>query len=134
MYTWLVFIVRARILELQFWRVFGHYMYRSHPFPYSQIVFCFSVLHEASLRFFQHEPFMGCGWQPQAQPPTWNTRVSHFIWVSTLDLSSMGGPTRSYATTSIALRILWPRKPFLYNIVRIPLGSLPLNMYVQHSS
>ena len=107
------FVARARILVLQFQRVFGCSMHQSHPFPYSWIDLCLSVLPEVSPKFFQHELFMEWGWQPQAKPPTWRTRLSHFIWVITFDLSSMGGPTRSYATTSIALRILWPCKPYL---------------------
>jgi hypothetical protein len=31
----------------------------------------------------------------QAKPHTWKTRVSLFVWVITLDLSGMGGPTSS---------------------------------------
>jgi hypothetical protein len=30
-----------------------------------------------------------------AQPPTWRTRVSLFVWVITLDLSGMRGPSSS---------------------------------------
>jgi hypothetical protein len=30
-----------------------------------------------------------------AKPPTWRTSVSLFVWVITLDLSGMGGPTSS---------------------------------------
>ena len=37
------------------------------------------------------------------QPPTWRTRVSLFVWVITLDLFSMGGPTSGFDTTGIAL-------------------------------
>jgi hypothetical protein len=39
--------------------------------------------------------FMVWGCEPHAQPPTWRTRVSLFVWVITLDLSGMGGPTSS---------------------------------------
>ena len=35
------------------------------------------------------------GCQPYAQPPTWRTRISLLVWVITLDLSGMGGPTIS---------------------------------------
>jgi hypothetical protein len=35
------------------------------------------------------------GCQPHAKPPTWRTRVSLFVWVITLDLSGMVGPTSS---------------------------------------
>ena len=33
------------------------------------------------------------GCQPHAKPPIWRTSVSLFVWVITLDLSGMGGPT-----------------------------------------
>jgi len=49
---------------------------------------------------------MGCGCQPRAQPPPWKSRVSFFVWVITFDLSGMGGPIGSYATTSITLTII----------------------------
>jgi hypothetical protein len=45
------------------------------------------------------------------EPPTWWSSLSLFVWVITSDLSAMGGPTRSYATAGIALRIIWPPKP-----------------------
>jgi hypothetical protein len=50
--------------------------------------------------------FMCWGRQPHSQPPTWRTRVSHFVWIITFDLSGMGDPTSSYATAGIALRII----------------------------
>jgi hypothetical protein len=43
----------------------------------------------------EHIVFMLWGCQPHAQPPTWRTRVSVFIWVIALDLSGTGGPTSS---------------------------------------
>jgi hypothetical protein len=46
------------------------------------------------------------GRQPLAQPPTWRTRVSLLGWIIPFDLSGMGGPTSSYATTGIALRVI----------------------------
>jgi len=36
-------------------------------------------------------------------------------------LSGMGGPSNSYATVRLALRIIWPRKPHHYVNVGIPL-------------
>jgi len=54
------------------------------------------------------------------QPPTWRTRVSLFVWVITLDVSSMGGPTSSHTTASIGLWIMWPHKPHHYIKVEIP--------------
>jgi hypothetical protein len=40
--------------------------------------------------------------------------ASLFVWIITFDLSGMGGPTSSCATTSMALRIIWPHKPHHY--------------------
>ena len=37
--------------------------------------------------------------------PTWRVRVSLFVWVLSFDLSGKGGPTSSYATAGIALRV-----------------------------
>jgi hypothetical protein len=40
--------------------------------------------------------FYGVGLSaPLPTPPTWRTRVSLFVWVITLDLSGIGGPTSS---------------------------------------
>jgi hypothetical protein len=58
--------------------------------------------------------FTGWGHQLHAQPPTWRTRVSLFVWIITFDLSSMGDPTSSYNTAGIALRIIGSRKPHHY--------------------
>ena len=38
---------------------------------------------------------MGWWCQPHAQSPSLRTRVSNFVWVITLDLSGLGGPTSS---------------------------------------
>jgi hypothetical protein len=40
------------------------------------------------------------GCQPHAKTPTCRTRVPLFVWVITLDLSGMGGPTSSIATVA----------------------------------
>ena len=50
--------------------------------------------------------FYGVGLQPHAQPLTWKTRVSHFVWVIAFDLSGVEGPPNSYATASTAFRII----------------------------
>jgi hypothetical protein len=63
-------------------------------------------LSEASLRFSQYKFFYGVGLHPYAQPPTWRTRVSLFVWVITFDLSGLGVPASSYATAGLALRII----------------------------
>jgi hypothetical protein len=41
--------------------------------------------------------FTRLGCQPNAQPPTWRTRVSLLVWNLTLDLSGLGDPTTSTA-------------------------------------
>jgi hypothetical protein len=66
------------------------------------------------------------GCQPHAQPPTWRTRVSLFVWVITFDMSGMGDPASSYATAGIALRIIWPRKPHHYVKVYLRWGLITL--------
>jgi hypothetical protein len=48
-------------------------------------------------------PVWGC--QPHVLPPTWRTRVFLFVWLLPLDLSGLGGPTSTYATAGIALRV-----------------------------
>jgi hypothetical protein len=49
--------------------------------------------------------------------------VSLFVWIITFDLSGMGGPTSSYATAGIALRIISPLKPSHYFKVETPSGG-----------
>jgi hypothetical protein len=67
------------------------------------------------------------GHQPLAQSPTWRTRLSLLVWIIPFDLSGMGGPTSSYATAGIALRVIWPHKPHHYVKVETPSeGSLLL--------
>ena len=55
--------------------------------------------------------FSGMGLSAHAQPPTWRTRVSLFVWVISFDLSGMGAHASSYATAGLALRIIWPLEP-----------------------
>jgi hypothetical protein len=54
--------------------------------------------------------------------PKLEARVSHFVWVITFHLSGMGDSTSSYATASIAFRIIGPCKPHHYIKVGIPSG------------
>jgi len=42
------------------------------------------------------------------QHPIWRTWVSLLVWIITFDLSGMGGPTSSYTTTSVAVRVISP--------------------------
>jgi hypothetical protein len=65
--------------------------------------------------------FTGWDYQPHAQPPTWKTRVSLFVWVITFDMSGTWCHKSSITTARIALRIMWPRKPHHYIKVGIPL-------------
>jgi hypothetical protein len=61
--------------------------------------------------FLNNLIFMVWGCQPHTQPPTWKTRVSLFAWLLPLNLSGLGGPTSSYATAGIALRVSGVLKP-----------------------
>jgi hypothetical protein len=55
----------------------------------------------------------------QHQPPTWRTRVSLFIWLLPFNLSAVGGPTSSYATAGIGVRVSGALQPHHHNNVRI---------------
>jgi hypothetical protein len=48
-------------------------------------------------------------------------RVSLFVWLLPLDLTGNGGPTSSYATAGIALRVSGALKPHHHDKVEIPL-------------
>ena len=85
------------------------------------------IVFVVSVRFLTSEAsqgmlFMGWGCQPHVQPPTWRTSLSLLAWVITFDLSGMGRPTNSDATTSIAVRIIWPHKTRHYVKVWTPSG------------
>jgi hypothetical protein len=62
------------------------------------------------------------GCQPHAQPPTWRTSVSLFVWLLPLGLSGLGGPTRSYATAGRALRVSGALKPHQH--VKVEIASV----------
>ena len=80
--------------------------------------------------------FTGWGCQPHAQPPTWRTRVSLFVWVNTFDLSGTWCHTSSVTTASTALRIIWPHKPHHYVKVGITFrwGETLTKMFQFHKS
>ena len=63
------------------------------------------------------------------------TGVSLLVWIITFDLSGKGGPTCSYATAGIALRIIWPLKPSHYFKVETPSGGPegPCEVYFLHA-
>jgi hypothetical protein len=82
------------------------------PIQFSSIPEGQSVLLEFQMyRLFNKFVFTGLGCQPNAEPPTWRTRVSLLVWNLTLDLSGLGDPASSYATAGIALEITGARKP-----------------------
>jgi hypothetical protein len=62
--------------------------------------------------------------QPHAQPPTWRTRVSPFVWLLPLDLFGMGDATTSYATAGIALRVSGALKPHHHDKVETPSAGI----------
>jgi hypothetical protein len=51
-----------------------------------------------------------------------------FVWAITFDLPGLGGHTSSYATASIALRIISPHKSHHYVKVGIPLEGYCLDI------
>jgi hypothetical protein len=60
--------------------------------------------------------FVEWGCRPHAQPPTWRTRVSLFVWNFTLDLSGLGDPASRYATAGLALGFIGTRKPHHHKV------------------
>ena len=126
--AYILLTARARIVELLSCVMFEQSMYqRPIPFPCSQVIVYLSILSEASLRFSKHEFFPGWGHHPHAKLPTWSTRVSLFVWAITFDLSGLGDPTSSCATSGLALRIIWPHKPHHYVKVETPSGGSKLH-------
>jgi hypothetical protein len=71
--------------------------------------------------------FTGLGCQPNAQPPTWRTRVSLLAWNLTLDLSGLGDPASSYITAGVALEIIGARKPHHHDKAETPPGRKVCN-------
>jgi len=53
--------------------------------------------------------------------------VSLFVWALPFDLSGMGGPTSSYATTGIAIRVTESHKPPHHYKVETPFGGVLQN-------
>jgi hypothetical protein len=72
-------------------------------------LFFLSSVYQSSPRhlwgFLNINSSMGWG-RSDAQSTSWRTRVSFLVWVITFDLFGMGDPASSYATASIALRII----------------------------
>jgi hypothetical protein len=70
--------------------------------------------------FLNNLVFTVWGCKSHAQPPTWRTRISLFVWLLPLNLSGMGVPTISYATAGIALRVSGTLKPHHHDKVETP--------------
>jgi hypothetical protein len=51
--------------------------------------------------------------------PNLRTKVSLFLWLLSHELSGLGGPTNSYATGGIALRVSGALKPHRHDKVGI---------------
>jgi hypothetical protein len=98
----------------------------SCPFVFAIAVFvlCSFLLSEARHEVSKQYFFYGVRLSAARPTPTERTRASLFVWIITFGLSGMGGPTSSCATTSIALRIIWPHKPHHYVKVGMTLGGL----------
>jgi hypothetical protein len=83
--------------------------------------------------FLNNLVFMVWG-QPHAQPQTWRTRVSLFVWLLPLDLSGIGDPTSSYATADIALRVSGALKPQHHDKVETPsVGNIVIHFFKYRS-
>jgi hypothetical protein len=85
----------------------------------------------AFLGFLNYLIFKVWGCQPHAQPSTWRTRVSLFLWLILLDLSGLGGSTSSFATAGIALRVSGALRP--HHDDKVGIASMGL-MYVGPSN
>jgi hypothetical protein len=72
---------------------------------------------------------VGWGCRPHAQPPTWRTRVSLFVWNFTLDLSGLGDPASRYSTAGLALGFIGTHKPQHHDKVETPLVGV-FNFYL----
>ena len=121
MLLWRIYILlteRAQIGVLRAWIMFEHSMYqKSIPFPCSLVVVHLWSPSEASLSVFERNFFPGWGCYHQAQPPTWMTVVSLFVWVITFDRSGLSDPVSSYTTAGFVLRIIWP--PRLHHCAKV---------------
>jgi hypothetical protein len=71
--------------------------------------------------------FTGWDCQSHAQPPTWRTRVSLFVWVINFEQSGTWCNNKSVTTASTTLRIIWPHKPHHY--IKVGISSVECNSY-----
>lgn len=63
------------------------------------------------VRFLTKIAFYKMGLLVHAEPATWRTRLSILVWTLFFDSSDMDGPTGSYTTVCIALRVTVSDKP-----------------------
>jgi hypothetical protein len=82
-----------------------------------------SPIHESEADYLVSEQFSFYGVRLLALCPIPNQedRVSLFVLLLSLDLSSMGDPSSSYATADITLRVLGALKPHHHDKVETPL-------------
>ena len=79
----------------------------SYHNPFHALVVLFYIYRNYSLEPSQQCRFLQCAVASRTPNPLLRrTGVSVLVWVITFDLSGMGGPTGSYATAGIALRII----------------------------
>jgi hypothetical protein len=95
------------VLHVIFYSIHHHHHYHWHDSPLWNYSPFFPIVGPSgcSFKFLNYLIFTVWGCEPHVQPPTWRTRASLFVWLLPLDLSNLGGPTSSYATAGIALRV-----------------------------
>jgi hypothetical protein len=67
--------------------------------------------------------FYGVGLSARYPTPNREGRSFPFSQVITFDMYGKGGPTSSYATASVAFKIIWPHQPHHYVTIGLPLGG-----------
>jgi hypothetical protein len=93
-----------------------------NTFNFSSLTYFRYLLHGATVLVQLWPPHTLCvvssqqiftGWdrQPHDQSSTSRSRVSLLVWHFPRNLSGMGGPTSSYAATSIAFKFIGAHKP-----------------------
>jgi hypothetical protein len=63
--------------------------------------------------------------------PSLEDKVSLFVWLLPVDLSGIDGPTSSYATAGIALRVSGALKPHHHDKVETP-SMLKIEIYFRN--
>jgi hypothetical protein len=73
--------------------------------------------------------FSGVGSLAPRPTPNLEDQGLHFVWPIPFDLSGMGGPTRSYAPASIALRVMKRKKIVTFTKVGFSCSFVLFYMY-----